>query len=424
MSVPVVLFACFTVCLLIGIPISFSVGIACLAALYVSDAPMTMLAQVAFSGNDGFAYLAVPMFILAGILMERGGLSPKIIRMATTLIGPRTGSLAIVTIAGCMFFGAMCGSGPATVAAMGAIMIPAMVRDGYSRPFAGAVSACGGGLGVLIPPSIPLIVYGITVNASITDLFLASIVPGALVALAMMITVYLISRKNGWKGDPDTEHGLRPFLASLKDGVWAILAPVIILGGIYGGVFTPTEAGGVAVVYSIIVAMFLYRAIKVSQLCDIIVDAAVISAVVMIILGLSVAFGRIMTQYRIPQLIASAILDYSTNKIVILLLMDGLLLFLGTFMETGPIIIIFGPLLLPLCQSIGLDAIYLGVLICLATEIGFMTPPLGQNLFVAQKIGNLSLGEIFKPCIPLLLAQTAVLVLLNVFPALGTLFVR
>jgi C4-dicarboxylate transporter DctM subunit len=180
----------------------------------------------------------------------------------------------------------------------------------------------------------------------------------------------------------------------------------------------------VAVVYSILIAMVVYRKVNARQLFDIIVEAAVISSVVMIILGLSVAFGRIMTQYRIPQFIAAGILDYSTNKLVILLLIDALLLFLGTFMETGPIIIIFGPLLLPLCKGIGLDAIYLGILICLATEIGFMTPPLGQNLFVAQKIGNLGLGEIFKPCIPLLLAQTGVLVLLNLFPGLGTMFIH
>lgn len=419
MSVPVVLFTSFIILLLIGVPISISIGLSSLLALFASGGAITLVAQVAFTGNDGFAFLAVPMFIIAGLIMERGGLSPRIIKIASSLIGPMTGGLAIVTILGCMFFGAMCGSGPATVAALGTFMIPAMVREGYDKPFAGAVTACGGGLGVLIPPSIPLIVYGITVGASITDLFLASIVPGVLAGFAMILVSWFISKKHGWRGSREN-FGPKAFGVALWEGKWAVLAPVIILGGIYGGIFTPTEAGVVAVIYSIFVGVIVHRELKLSDIPEIIINAAVMSSVVMIILGFSTAFGRIMTLYRIPQLIAEAILGFSSNRIVILLLIDILLLFLGTFMETGPIIIIFAPLLIPLCTSVGISPIFLGVLMCLATEIGFMTPPLGCNLFVAQKVAGLKLGEIFKPCIPLILAQFAVLVLINVFPGIVT----
>lgn len=422
MSVPAVLFGVFALCLFIGVPISISIGISTLAALAVSGGATTLVAQVAFSGNDGFAFLAVPLFILAGLIMEKGGLSPRIVKIASALIGPVHGGLAIVTIIGCMFFGAMCGSGPATVAALGAIMIPSMVKQGYPRPFAGAVAACSGGLGVLIPPSIPLIVYGITVGASITDLFSASIVPGILCGLAMMAVAYVMSKKHNWRGNTEN-YGPKAFGKALWDGKWAVIAPIIILGGIYGGIFTPTEAGVVAVAYSIIVGLFLYREMTLKDIGDIIVNAAVMSAVVMIILGLSTAFGRIMTLYQLPQQLARSILAISDNPVVILILIDILLLLLGTFMETGPIIMIFGPLLLPLCNSIGLSAVYLGVLMCLATEIGFMTPPLGCNLFVAQKIGALKLGDLFRACVPLILAQCFVLLLINLFPALATLFI-
>ncbi|KUO48804.1 MAG: C4-dicarboxylate ABC transporter permease [Desulfitibacter sp. BRH_c19] len=423
MSVPIVLFSSFIFCLLIGVPISISIGISSLLAVIVAGGATTMVAQVAFTGNDGFAFLAVPMFILAGLIMERGGLSERIIKIASSIIGPMTGGLAIVTVFGSMFFGAMSGSGPATVAAMGGIMIPAMVRGGYNKPFAGAITACSGGLGVLIPPSIPLIIYGITVGTSITDLFLASIVPGIMVGVAMMIVSYYISRKNGWRGGGD-EVGLRVFIKAAWYGKWAILAPIIILGGIYGGIFTPTEAGVVAVVYSIVVGVFIHKEMNLKVIPDIIINAAVMSSVVMIILGLSTAFGRIMTLYRIPHMMSEFILNYSANPNVILILISLLLLLLGTFMETGPIIIIFAPLLIPLTTSVGISPIFLGVLMCLTTQIGFMTPPLGCNLFVAQKIAGLGLGEIFKPTIPLLLAQLVVLLIIIIFPDLVFVFIK
>ncbi|NCB53023.1 MAG: TRAP transporter large permease, partial [Clostridia bacterium] len=312
-----------------------------------------------------------------------------------------------------------CGSAQATVAAIGGLMIPSMIRQGYRKDFSGAVAACSGGLGVLIPPSIPLILYGISVGVSITDLFVATIVPGVLTGIAMIIVSVFISKKNNWRGSGD-EFGFKAFIKALWDGKWAVLAPVIILGGIYGGVFTPTEAGVIAVVYSIVVGVFLHRELKFSVLPGLLFEAAIMSSVVMIIVGFSSAFGQIMSLYRIPDMIAKAILNISSSKFVILLLIDVLMLVLGTFMDTGPIIIIFAPLLVPLCKSVGINTVFLGVLICLATEIGMMTPPLGCNLFVAQKIGGLGLGEIFKACLPLIAAQLAVLILLTLFPGIVT----
>lgn len=422
MNVPLVLFASFILLLLIGVPVSISIAASTLCALFASGGNTSMVAQVAFSGNDSFALLAVPMFIVAGVVMERGGLSDRIVKIAAALVGPMYGGLACVTIFACIFFGAMCGSAPATVAAIGGLMIPSMIRQGYDRKFSAAVAACSGGLGVLIPPSIPLIIYGITVGASITDLFLATIVPGVLTGVAMILVSVFICRKHNWRGSRE-EFGFRPFLRALWKGKWAILAPVIILGGIYGGICTPTEAGVVAVIYSVLVGVLIHKEIKLSMIPQLLLESAVNSSVVMIIVGFSTAFGQIMSLYRIPDMIAGAILSISSNRFVILLLIDALMLFLGTFMDTGPIIIIFAPLLVPLCNSVGIDKVYLGVLICLATEIGMMTPPLGCNLFVGQKIAKIGLGEIFRACFPLIGAQLAVLVLITLFPGIVTMVI-
>ena len=419
MSVPIILFVSFVLLMLIGVPISISIAASTLCALFASGGNTTMVAQVAFSGNDSFALLAVPMFIVAGLVMERGGLSERIVKIASSLVGPLYGGLASVTVFACIFFGAMCGSGPATVAAIGGLMIPSMVKQGYRRDFSSAVAACSGGLGVLIPPSIPLIIYGVTVGVSITDLFVATIIPGVLCGVAMIVVSTVISKKNGWRGSREN-FGLRPFLRALWEGKWAVLAPVIILGGIYGGICTPTEAGVVAVIYSVIVGVFIHKEIRISVIPGLLLEAAVTTSVVMIIVGFSTAFGQIMSLYRIPELIASAILSVSQSRVVILILINVLMLFLGTFMDTGPIIIIFAPLLVPLCRAVGIDDVYLGVLIGLATEIGMMTPPLGCNLFVAQKIGKVGLGEIFRACLPLIGAQLFVLLLITVFPQIVT----
>lgn len=422
MSVPIVLFVSFVLLLLIGVPVSISIAASTLCALFASGGNTTMIAQVAFSGNDSFAFLAVPMFIVAGVVMERGGLSERIIKIAVSLVGPLHGGLACVTILGCIFFGAMCGSAQATVAAIGGLMIPSMIKQGYRRDFSSAVAACSGGLGVLIPPSIPLILYGIAVGVSITDLFIATIVPGVLTGIAMIIVAVFISKKNDWRGSRE-DFGLKAFVKALWAGKWAVLAPVIILGGIYGGICTPTEAGVIAVIYSVVVGVFIHREIQLSTIPSLLLEAAVTSSVVMIIVGFSSAFGQIMSLYRIPDMLASAILGVSTNSFVILVLIDLLMLFLGTFMDTGPIIIIFSPLLVPLCRSVGINDVYLGVLICLATEIGMMTPPLGCNLFVAQRIGKVGLGEIFKACLPLIGAQLAVLLLITIFPGIVTMVI-
>ncbi|QNB48443.1 TRAP transporter large permease subunit [Thermanaerosceptrum fracticalcis] len=415
---PAILGIALVVTMLLGVPIAIAIGVSTMAALMAGGIPTTFLAQGAFTSVDNFPLMAVPFFILAGTLMETGGLSQRIVNVASRLMGNVTGGLAIVTVMACMFFAAISGSGPATVAAIGGIIIPSMIKRGYGRDYAGAVASSGGSLGILIPPSIPMIVYGIVGNVSISSMFIAGIIPGILVGLALMLVSYIIARKRGYTGSGE-KFSLAELGKAVWEAKWALFAPILILGGIYGGIFTPTESAVVAVVYGMIVGLFIYKELTWKDLPKCFINAALTVGAVMIILGTSTAFGRLITMYQVPQAVASLIGGISQNKYVVLMLVNFLFLITGTFMETLSQVIIFTPLLLPVVTSLGVDPIHFGILLVMGAEIGFLTPPLGVNLFVATGIAKVSLEEVSKAVIPFIIALFAVIVLITFVPQIA-----
>lgn len=423
MSISLVLFGGLTIFLLLGVPIAISIGFASLLGLIFSKMPTVYLAQGSFVAVDSFPLMAVPFFILAGNLMETGGLSKRLVRVANVLMGSYTGGLATVTVIACAFFAAISGSGPATVAAIGSIMIPAMIKKGYSKDFASAVAASGGALGILIPPSIVMVVYGVVGSVSIGDLFIAGIIPGMVISAVLIAVGYVISKKNGYSGTGE-KFSFKEFVIALKDAFWALLAPVIILGGIYGGVFTPTEAAVVAVVYGFVVGAFIYRELKFDQIYNSLYKTAITVGSVMIIIGVATTFGRLMTMYQIPHKMAMFLSTISQNKYVILMLINLFLLFIGMFMETLATVIILTPLLLPVVTNLGVDPIHFGILLVVNSEIGFLTPPLGVNLFVASNISKISIEKITKAILPFIIALFAAVTLLTFVPQISTFLPR
>ena len=319
-------------CLIMGIPIAFSIGIATFTGLIVGGVPVELLGQGAFTALNNYVIMAVPLFILTGYLMETGGLSRRLINFARSLVGNITGGLAMVTILACGLFAAISGSSPATVAAIGTIMIPTMIKYGYSKGFAASSAATAGGLGIVIPPSITMIVYAVGANVSVGDMFISGIMPGIFILICLCITVYLIAKKRGYTGVKEPLSIAKVF-KTFWDAKWALLTPVIILGGIYSGVFTPTEAGVIAVVYGLIVGLFVYRELKWKDIPKVLIDAATTTGAVLIILSTATTFGHLLTLYQVPQMIADGLLSVSESPYIILLLIAGIMLILGTFME-------------------------------------------------------------------------------------------
>lgn len=419
-----VLFGSFALLLFLSVPIGIAIGLSTLITIIFSGSlPVEFLAKELVTSVDSFPLMAVPFFILAGEIMGKGGISERLFKVANSLVGNRTGGFAIATIVTCMFFAAISGSGPATVAAIGGIMIPAMVRQGYDKKFATAVVASAGSIGVIIPPSIPMVIYGVTGNVSIGDLFIAGIVPGLLVGISMIIWAYYYSKKKGYKGT-DEPTSFKSIGLALWDAKWALLIPIIILGGIYGGYFTPTEAAVIAVVYGLFAAMVLYRELKLKDLPKVIADSALTTATVLIIVGTANAFGRLLTIEQIPGQIAQAMLSISENPIVIILLITVLLLIVGMFMDTLAAIIILTPILLPIAVQIGYDPVHFGILMVVNLAIGFFTPPVGVNLFVASGISGVSIESLSKAVLPFLVAMLISLLFITFIPELVLLFVK
>lgn len=417
-----VLFGSFALLLILTVPIGISIGLATLITIvYSGSLPLEFLAKELVTSVDSFPLMAVPFFILAGEIMGKGGISERLFKVANALVGNKTGGFAIATIITCMFFAAISGSGPATVAAIGGIMIPAMVRQGYDKKFAAATVAAAGSIGVIIPPSIPMVIYGVTGNASIGDLFIAGIVPGILVGIAMMIWAYVYSKKMGYKGS-DEPTSFRNIVKATWEAKWALLIPIIILGGIYGGYFTPTEAAVVAVVYGLFASMVLYKELRIKELPKVITDSALTTATVLIIVGTATAFGRLLTIEQIPNKIAQSMLSFSSNPIVIILLITALLLVVGMFMDTLAAIIILTPILLPIAVQIGYDPIHFGILMVVNLAIGFFTPPVGVNLFVASGISGVRMEVLSRAVLPFLLAMLITLLFLTFIPQLSMMF--
>lgn len=403
------LFGYFVVLLFVGVPIAFSLGIAALmTVLGANTLPVDYLATVAFTSIDSFPIMAIPFFIAAGIFMGAGGLSHRLLALADEIVGGLSGGIALASIATCMFFAAISGSGPATVAAIGTLTIPAMTERGYDRLFAAAVVASAGAIGVMIPPSNPFVVYGVAGQASVGKLFLAGITPGIITGLALMLVAYGIARKKGWRGAP-RERTLKTFGKAVWTAKGALLVPVIVLGGIYGGIMTPTEAAAVAALYGLLVGLFVYRELTWRSLWTCCVESARTSAIIIMLMAMAPAIlsGTCSSVITLPK------------RVAILLLINLLLLWVGTFMEALAAIVILTPILLPLVLKVGVDPIHFGVIMVVNLAIGFVTPPVGVNLFVASGITNVKIEQVSRAALPFLAAMLTVLAFVTFVPQLS-----
>jgi len=419
MSTPVILFLVLGVCLLLRAPIGISLGLATLAGILSSGTVSTRyLAQSMTTALDSFPLMAVPFFVLAGDLMATGGLSKRLLNVANAFLGHITGGMALVTVVACMFFAAISGSAPATVAAIGGIVIPEMLRQGYDKKFTCALVATAGSLGVVIPPSIPMVLFAVAVGCSISDLFIAGIIPGLLIGLGLMLYAYwwckrkkytFVREKLTW---PER-------MRVIWEGKWALLVPVVILGGIYAGIFTPTEAAAVAVLYGFTVSMFVYKELKWRDLGGIFARSAMTTATVLVVIGTATSFGRIMTLEKVPQALTAAINSFSAEPLVIMGLLMVFLLFVGCIMDAPSAIVILAPLLMPVAAKVGVDPIHFGLAMVVNLSIGFITPPLGLNLFVTCGIANISLDVLSKAVLPFLAVMLSVLILLVLFPQIS-----
>ena len=417
MSPLAILAITFIVLTIIGVPLFVAVGVTTAVAIYMIDIPYTLLAQTGYGSLTPFPLLTIPMFVLAGRLMEVGGMASRMIGIATTLVGAYRGSMGLVTVFACMLFAALSGSGPATTAAIGSVTVPAMKRDGYDVPFAAAITAAAGALGSLIPPSNLLIIYGLVSDTSIPRLFLAGIVPGIMITALLMITTYIIARKRGYGGGGDP-FSWGPFLKAAWDGKWSIGAPVLILGGIYGGAFTPTEAAGVAVFYSLFVGLFVYRELTLKKIIEALRFTALLTGILIIITP-TLAFGQLTAFYDVPTAVQEGIMAITDNKYLILILVGLFYIFIGTFMESLAQIVLFTAVFLPLMLSLGVDPVMFGIFTVITCEIGFLTPPLGGNLTVAARISGISIERISVAVLPFILAYIIGLLILIAFPELS-----
>lgn len=411
---PITMAVVFVVAMAIGVPIPFAAGIATVAGLYIADIPMTLMAQAAWTAFEPFPLVTIPLFVLAGQLMEQGGMSEKLVNIAQKLVGAYKGGLGLVTVVACMFFAALSGSGPATTAAIGSITIPAMQEEGYRSRFAGAIAAAAGALGSMIPPSNLLIIFALVTDVSIPRLFLAGIVPGIVLGLMLMVVVFIISARNGYGGSGE-KFRWGPLLEAFWEGKWAVFAPVIILGGIYAGIFTPSEAAGVAVAYGLLVGLFVYRGLTLAKLFHAFKFTAIVIGTVLFILGSTKAFGQLVTIFDIPDAVLGLFRGLVDYPWLVMLLIGVFYILVGMWLESIPQIIIFTAVFFPLVTSLGIDPVVFGIFTVMTCEIGFLTPPIGVNLFVAARISKISIEEISVGVLPLLIPYILMILLLVFF---------
>ena len=418
------LFILFVVFLIIAIPVGITLGITAVLP-HIFDPSFTVGAKyliiAMFGGLDSFPLLAVPMFVLSGIIMAKGGISRKIFDIFAYFFGRFTAGMPCAVIVTCLFYGAISGSAPATVAAVGSMTIPILIGLGYDKTFSTSVVAVAGGLGVIIPPSIPFIMYGMASGASVSDLFLAGIIPGLVIAALLMGYAIFFCKKNG-----EDKERIRAEIGKLhekgfgkvfKESFWAILSPVIVLGCIYSGITSPTEAAVISVYYALIVSLFIYKEIKVGDLWGILVEAIKTYTPILFILAASTAFSRVLTLMQVPQTVSTFILGNFSSKVVILLVINVFLLLVGMVMDTTPAILILTPILLPIAQGIGMDPIQFGVIMVVNLAIGFVTPPIGVNLFVASALTDVPVMEIARKAMPMIGMFLAALLLFTFVPA-------
>lgn len=394
-----------------NIPIGFSLGVASLTVMLIRDLPLITISQKMFSGVDSFPLLAVPFFILAGDMMDAGGISLRIVRFAHTLVGHIRGGLAHVAVMASMFFAGISGSSIADTAAVGSIMIPAMQESRYGKSYSGAVCAAAGSVGCIIPPSIPMVVYGVLGDVSVAALFLGGAIPGLLIGLALMILAYFIARARGFERGKLT--GFGEILKTFRKSILALIMPGIIVGGIMGGVFTATESGAIAVVYGLFIGLFVFRSIRLRDLPRVFIRSSITTGMVMMIISTAAIFRYLITIDQVPQKIAEIFLMMTQNPYVLFALINVLLLIVGTFMDTLSALIILAPIFLPVVKGFGVDPVHFGVVVVINLAIGMATPPLGVCLFVACGIAKITLREITLAIWPFLIVLIVVLFLVT-----------
>lgn len=415
----IILFVSLIVFAAISLPIGISMGMGTLLCLILAtNIEPIIIAQNAFAGIDSFTLMAIPFFMLAGNFMRYGGISRRLLDLADNFVGFFTGGLGAITTVTAMFFAAISGSGPATVSSIGAFMIPEMHDKGYDKGYATALAAAAGTIGVIIPPSIPFVIYGVATGTSIGDLFKAGIIPGTLMGVAIVIHNWMTAKKYGWKGN-GRRFAIKPLLVSFKKSFWAILSPAIILGGIYSGKFTPTEAAAVSCVYTFVIGTFVYKEIHFKEFVDCMRDTVIISGATSFIVGMSTSFSYVMTLEQVPVILSRQILSLTDNKIIVLLLINMLLLVVGMFMDNISSCTILAPILLPIVTALNINPVHFGIIMTMNLAIGFITPPYGVNLFVGTSIAKLSYESVVKWIWPFIAVIIIILLLTTFVPSLS-----
>jgi len=404
--------------MLIGMPVAVALGLSSLITILVfGHDSLASLSLKLYETSEHFTLLAIPFFILSGAFMTTGGVAKRMIRFAIDCVGHLRGGLAIASVLACMLFAAVSGSSPATVVAVGSIVIAGMVRAGYPLPFAAGVVCNAGTLGILIPPSIVMVVYGAATETSVGKLFMAGVVPGIVLGLMLMAAIYVLARIKNLPRQPRAS--LKEVLVAGRDSVWGLMLIVIILGGIYGGVFTPTEAAAVAAVYAFLIAVFVYRDIGFSKVPEVLVEASKVTVMLMFIIANALLFAHVLTTERIPQAIAEQIIAWGMPGWGFLIVVNILLLAAGAFMEPTGIILILAPILFPIATQLGIDPVHLGIIMVVNLEIGMVTPPIGLNLFVTAGITRMSIGEVVRAALPWLMVLLIFLVMVTYIPQIA-----
>lgn len=410
----------FIVTALIGIPIAFSMGIVSLTSLLALDKMflLKLIPQKMITGIDKFPLMAIPLFILAGNIMNRSGITNSLVKFANFLVGRLRGGLALVDILTSMFFAGITGVGVGEASVLGSIFVPTMVKEGYDCDFSAAVTASASVIGPIIPPSVPFVLYGCTVGVSVGGLFLAGIVPGILLGLFLMITAYIISRKRNYPVIK-SKFTAKNFLIAFKDALLALVMPLIIVGGILAGVFTPTEAAGIAVFYALIIAVFVLKTLSFKDLFSVLVDSAITSSMVFMLISTASILAYILTTQQIPQKFAQMMLTITENPSLMLLIVNGFLLICGMVMAESPNIILLGPILAPIVTGLGVDPLHFGVIMVLNLTIGLITPPVGSCLYILCGVSGLTLEELTKAILPFLIMEIFVLFLCTYIPSIS-----
>ena len=410
-----VLLAVFLGLTFLGVPVAFTLALAVASILvFFIDKPVVMVTQIMFSGIDSFSFMAVPFFMLAGSFMSAGGVTMRLVNFSQALVGSFRGGLAqTVAVSGC-FFAAISGSSAATTAALGTTMVKAMEQKGYGREWATGVVASSGVVGIVIPPSIAMVVFGVIGDVSIGDMFVGGFIPGIMMGLSMMLVSWYLAKKRGI--EPDGEFSIGGVAKAFKESFFALMTPVIIIGGIYGGIFTPTEAAAVAVVYGIFVGLFIYKELKFRDFPKIVFQAVIGTTMIMLLVGAANVFGWMLTNLMIPHRLGEFVVSLTSSPIMFLMALNVVLLIAGTMVNASAAIVILTPIFLPVAKTLGIDPLFFGVLMVVNLAIGCITPPVGLDLFVASAITGVPIEKVMKASLPYLYALLATLLILTVFP--------